>query len=40
VFANRVLRKILLPQRDEVTEGWREVDNEELRDLCSSPIII
>jgi hypothetical protein len=33
-FENRVLR------RDEVTEGWRKLHNEELRNLYSSPSII
>jgi hypothetical protein len=27
-------------KRDEVMEGWRELHNEELRDLYSSPSII
>jgi hypothetical protein len=25
---------------DDVTGGWRKLLNEELRDLCSSPVII
>jgi hypothetical protein len=29
VFENRVLR-IFGPKRDEVTEGWRKLHNEEL----------
>jgi len=32
VFKNRVLRKILGPKRDEVTEEWRKWHNEELHD--------
>jgi hypothetical protein len=40
VFENRVLRRIFGPKRDEVTGKWRELHNEELRDLCSSPSII
>jgi hypothetical protein len=40
VFENRVLRKIFGPKRDEVTGEWRTLNNEELRDLCSSPSII
>jgi hypothetical protein len=40
VFENRVLRRIFGPKRDEVTEGWRKLHNEELHDLYSSPIII
>jgi hypothetical protein len=39
VFKNRVLRRIFGPKRDEVTEGWRKLHNEELRDLYSSPSI-
>jgi hypothetical protein len=34
---NRVLRKIFVPKRDEVTEEWRKLHNEELRDLYSFP---
>jgi hypothetical protein len=37
---NRVLRRIFGPQRDEVTEGWRRLHNEELQNLYSSPNII
>jgi hypothetical protein len=36
VFENRVLRRIFGPKRDEVTGGWRELHNEELRDLSQS----
>jgi hypothetical protein len=32
VFENRVLRRTFGPKRDEVTEEWREVHNEELND--------
>jgi hypothetical protein len=34
VFENRALRKIFEPKRDEVTEEWRKLNNEELNDLC------
>ena len=30
VFENRVLRRIFGPERDEVTEKWRKLHNEEL----------
>ena len=40
VFENRVLRKIFGPKRDEVTEDWRKLHNEELNDLYSSPNIV
>jgi hypothetical protein len=33
VFENRVLRRIFVPKRDEVTGEWRKLHNEELRDL-------
>jgi hypothetical protein len=40
VFENRVLRRIFGPKRDKVTGGWRNLHNEEFRDLYSSPSII
>ena len=40
VFENRVLRKVFGPRRDEVTEEWRRLHNEELNDLYSSPNIV
>jgi hypothetical protein len=40
VFENRVLRGIFGPKRDEATEEWRRLHNEELNDLYSSPSII
>jgi hypothetical protein len=30
VFENRVLRRVFGPKRDEVTEEWRKLHNEEL----------
>ena len=37
MLENRVFRKIFESKRDEVTEEWRKVRNEELNDLyCSS----
>jgi hypothetical protein len=40
VFENRVLKRICGPKRDEMTEGWRKLHNEELCDLYSFPSII
>jgi hypothetical protein len=40
VFENRVLRRIFGPKRDEVTERWRKLYNEELHYLYSSQSII
>jgi hypothetical protein len=40
VFENRELRRIFGPKRNEVTEEWRKLHNEELQDLYSSPSII
>jgi hypothetical protein len=40
VFENRVLRRMFGAKRDEVTGGWKELHNEELHDLHSSPSII
>jgi hypothetical protein len=37
VFESRVLRKIFLPKRDEVTGEWRKLHNEELNNPHSSP---
>jgi hypothetical protein len=39
VFENRVLR-IFGPKRDELTGGWRELQNEKLINLYYSPNII
>jgi hypothetical protein len=40
VFENRVLRRIFGPKRDEVTDEWRKLHNEELNILYSSPNIV
>jgi len=40
VFQNRVLREILVPERDEVTGEWRRLHNGELNDLYCSPNIV
>jgi hypothetical protein len=39
VFENRVLRRIFVPKRGEVTGDWRKLRNEELNDLYSPNII-
>ena len=39
VLENRVLRRILGPNRDEVTGKWRKLHNKELNDLFGSPIL-
>jgi hypothetical protein len=39
---NRNIKRALRicgPKKDEVMGGWRELRNEELRDLCSAPSI-
>ena len=40
VFENKVLRRIFGPRRDEVTEEWRRLHNEELNDLYYSSNIV
>jgi len=40
VFENRVLRRILRPKGNEVTEEWGKLHNEDLNDLHSSANII
>ena len=35
-----LLRRIFGPRRDEVTDEWRRLHNEELNDLYSSPNIV
>jgi hypothetical protein len=39
VFENRVLRRIFVPKKDEVTGEWRKIHNE-VHDLYSSPNIV
>jgi hypothetical protein len=40
VVADRVMRRIFGPKRDEVTGEWRKLHNEELNDLYFSPDIV
>jgi hypothetical protein len=40
VFENKVLSRIFVPKRDEVTGEWRKLHNEELNDLYSLPSIV
>ena len=40
MFENRVLRRTFWPKRDEVTEEWRKLHEEELIDLYSSLSIV
>jgi hypothetical protein len=35
-----LLRRVLGPERDEVTGEWRRLHNEELHDLFPTPYII
>jgi hypothetical protein len=40
VFVNRVLRRIFGPKREELTEEWRKLLNEEQNGLYSLPNIV
>jgi len=40
VFENRALRRIFGSGKNEVTGGWRKLQNEELSDTYSSPNIV
>jgi hypothetical protein len=40
VFENRMQRRIFEPKREVVRGGWRNLHNEELNDVYSSPDII
>jgi hypothetical protein len=37
VFESKVLRRIFEPKRDDMTGGWRQLHNEVLHNLYSSP---
>ena len=40
MFENKVFGRIFGPTRDEVTGNWREMHNEEINVLYSSPNIV
>ena len=40
VLGKRVLGRIFGPKKDELTEEWRKLNNEELNDLYSSSNIV
>jgi hypothetical protein len=40
VFANRVLRRVFRPKRDEVTGEWRKLHTEELKEMYILPNIV
>jgi hypothetical protein len=40
MFNNRVLRRIIVPKRDEVIREWKERHNKKLDGLYSSPNIV
>jgi hypothetical protein len=40
VFENKVLRRIFENKEEEVTEGWRNLHDEEFHNLHASPDII
>jgi hypothetical protein len=40
VFENRVLRRIFGPKREEVTENWRKLHNEELDNSYFNQILL
>ena len=39
VFKNRVLRRLFVPERDEVTGEWRKLHNDELNLYCSPNVV-
>ena len=40
MFESRVLKKIFGPKRNEITEEWRRLRNEELYYMFSSPDVM
>ena len=39
MFANRALRRIFVPKRDDVTLEWRKLHNKKLNELYNTPNI-
>ena len=39
VFENKVLRRIFVAKKDEITGEWRKLHNAELHALYSSPVL-
>ena len=39
-FENMVLRRLIVPKREELTGKWRKLHNEKINDLYSSPNMI
>jgi hypothetical protein len=37
MFENRMLMRMFRPKRDEVTTEWKQLHNQKLNDLHSSP---
>jgi hypothetical protein len=40
LFENMALRRIFVPKRDEVKEGWKKLYYEEFHNVCSPPSMI
>jgi hypothetical protein len=40
VFENRMVRRIFVPKRDEITGDWKKLHNKKLHKLYYSPNII
>jgi hypothetical protein len=40
VSENRVLRGLFGPMRENVTGGWKQLHNEEIHNLYSSPNVV
>jgi hypothetical protein len=36
-FEASALRIIFVPKKQEIAEAWRELNNEEINNFCSSP---